>query len=67
MELSLLEKEKKTRIKISQKEWRTDKVLQAMIEVFVDKKILKVEKESSRYKYFISDGDLLNIIKERKQ
>ena len=40
MELSLLEKEKKTRIKISQKEWRTDKVLQAMMEVFVDKKIL---------------------------
>lgn len=67
MELMLLEKEKKTRIKISQKEWRTDKVLQAMMEVFVDKKILKFERESSRYKYFISDGDLLNIIKERKQ
>lgn len=65
MELMLLEKEKKTRIKISQKEWRTDKVLQAMIEVFVEQKILKFERESSRYKYFISDGDLLNRIRRR--
>lgn len=63
MEISLIEKEKKTRIKVSQKEWKTNKGLQAMIEVFVDEKLLKFERESSRYKYFISDGDLLNRIR----
>lgn len=31
-----------------------------MIEEFKKRGELKLEKESSRYKYFIADGDLLN-------
>ena len=63
MELQLIEKKdgsKQTRIKVSHKELRTDRVLWLMIEGFKKRGELKLEKESSRYKYFIADGDLLN-------
>lgn len=63
MELQLIENKdgsKQTRIKVSHKELRTDRVLWLMIEEFKKRGGLILEKESSRYKYFIADGDLLN-------
>lgn len=67
MELQLIEKENKTRIKISQKEWRTDRVLWLMINQFMKLGGIKFEKESSRYKYFLADGDLLNGDRKKKE
>lgn len=53
MELSLVE-DRKTRIKVSIKELENDKWLKSVLDG------LKPIKESSRYKYYLIDGDLLN-------
>lgn len=57
MELSLIEKPgqgRKTRLKISTKEWNSSPKLRARLSG------KEPVKESSRYKYFIIDEDLLN-------
>ena len=57
MELSLIEKPghgRKTRLKISTKEWDSSPKLRARLSG------KEPVKESSRYKYFIIDEDLLN-------
>lgn len=57
MELSLIEKPgqgRKTRLKISTKEWDSSPKLRAGLSG------KEPVKESSRYKYFIIDEDLLN-------
>lgn len=63
MELQLIENKdgsKQTRIKVSIKEWNADPWLRGRFEAFIKLGELKLERESSRYKYFIADGDLLN-------
>lgn len=57
MELSLIEKPgqgRKTRLKISTKEWDSSPQLRARLSG------KEPVKESNRYKYFIIDEDLLN-------
>lgn len=64
MELQLIENKdgsRQTRIKVSIKEWNTDPWLRKNLT-----QLAKFEKESSRYKYFIADGDLLNRNKKEK-
>lgn len=53
MTLSLVG-DNKTRIKVSVKEIQNDKRLQSILG------IIKPYKESSRYKYYLIDGNLLN-------
>ncbi|MCB6310342.1 hypothetical protein LI216_12280 [Mediterraneibacter glycyrrhizinilyticus] len=53
MELSLVG-DRKTRIKVSIKELENNKWLKSVLDG------LKPFKESSRYKYYLIDGDLLN-------
>lgn len=61
MELSLVMKNwkivqpEKTRIKVSLKELENDKVLEKLLELGAT-----LEKESTRYKYYLADGNLLN-------
>lgn len=60
MELSLVMKNwkivqpEKTRIKVSLKELENDKVLGKLLELGAT-----LEKESTRYKYYLADGNLL--------
>lgn len=61
MELRLKENKdgsKQTRIRISTAECREDNILRTFSELLYRAGTL--EKESSRFKYFIVDGDLLN-------
>ena len=53
MELSLVG-DRKTRIKVSIKELENNKLLKSVLDG------LNPFKESSRYKYYLIDGDLLN-------
>ena len=61
MELSLVMKNwkivqpEKTRIKVSLKELENDKVLEKLLGLGAT-----LEKESTRYKYYLADGNLLN-------
>lgn len=59
MELSLVG-DNKTRIKVSVKEIQNDKWLQSILGA------IKPYKESSRYKYYLVDGDLLNRRKNKE-
>lgn len=54
IELALIEQTNQTRIKISKVEWERNHWLK---EAF---KNMQPEKESSRYIYFVVDGDYLN-------
>lgn len=57
MEMSLIEKAGKprqTRIKISTAEWNRNSWLRKMFDG------LNPQKETSKYKYFVVEGDLLN-------
>ena len=54
IELALIEEKNQTRIKISKKDWEQSPRLR---EVF---KNMQPEKQSSRFIYFVVDGDYLN-------
>lgn len=60
MELSLIEKTRQTRIKISTAEWKRNSWLRKTFEG------LKPENQNSRYIYFVVDGDLLNQKKSKE-
>lgn len=58
MKLELLDKTNQTRIKVSRKEYEANAWLRKLLTV------CKPERDSSRYLYFLAQGDLLNCRKK---